>query len=175
MFSRLEVSKKVMNKLGIRDEVSPGRCEFGLFWDPIVGVAAVCVSKLVAHNNFTRRSSVFDSTFQNIDSKYGIHEIARKPWKAVPRGTQSTVNPLGVGATKNWRDFKPQKLLLVGGFKIQLLSNCSTNGYYILTNSCILKLPTSSSFRGSKSRQENLENLKKCEFDIMWGWVGTHY
>ena len=119
-----------MNKLGIRDEVSPGRCEFGLFWDPIVGVAAVCVSKLVAHNNFTRRSSVFDSTFQNIDSKYGIHEIAWKPWKAVPRGTQSTVNPLGVGATKNWRDFKPQKLLLVGGFKIQLFfTKCTSRGY----------------------------------------------
>ena len=32
-----------------------------------------------------------------------------------------------------WRDFKPQKLLLFGGLKIQPLSKCSTHGYCILT------------------------------------------
>ena len=48
-----------------------------------------------------------------------------------------------------WRDFKPQKLQLVGGFKIQLFrQNVVPNGCYILTkkNKCILKPPGSCSF-----------------------------
>ncbi len=41
-----------------------------------------------------------------------------------------------------------------------MLSKRSTYGCYFLTTSCILKPPTSCSFRGSKSPQGNPENMK---------------
>ena len=45
--------------------------------------------------------------------------------------------------------------------KYNFSSTCSTHGYYMLTNMCILKPPKSSSFWGLKSLQRNLENLEK--------------
>ena len=45
--------------------------------------------------------------------------------------------------------------------KHKTLSTCSTRGYYILTQSRILKPPESSSFRGSKSLREHLESHQK--------------
>ncbi len=42
-----------------------------------------------------------------------------------------------------------------------LFAQCSTHEYYILTQSCILKLPTSNSFRGLKSPETNLENQEE--------------
>ena len=46
--------------------------------------------------------------------------------------------------------------------KYNFLSKCSTRGYHIFTKICILKPPRSSSFRGLKSHQENLENIEQC-------------
>ena len=62
------------------------------------------------------------------------------------------------------RDFKPQKLLLLLRLwevsKYMFLSKCSTHGYYMLTNSCILKPSKSYSFLGLEHLQENQENIE---------------
>ena len=60
----------------------------------------------------------------------------------------------------SWRDFKQNNYYFWEASKDNLLSKCSTQGYYIFTKSCILKPPKSSSFWGLKSLQENVENLE---------------
>ena len=59
------------------------------------------------------------------------------------------------GETSNLKNFN-----CFEASKHNLLSKCSTHGCYMLTKSCILKPPTSSSFLGLESLQTNLENYE---------------
>ena len=71
------------------------------------------------------------------------------------------------GETSNLENYQ-----LLEASKYNCLSKCSTHGYYMLTNSCIVRPPTSCGFRCLKSLQKNVENLKESSVAEMRAELG---